>query len=382
MPMKVAIVSRFPQDESAPRGGVEAVTVVLARALAEVPGMEVAVLTFGDPLESAVTELVGAVSVHRLPSSRWPQIIDIHCGPSRRRLIEKLEELRPDIVHWHETWGLPGGYAGYQQVMTIHGFDSENVIAQCAKWAKLRSLAWRIVEWRGFARHRHVISINPYVARKLENRVVGKIHAINNPLDGRFFNVIRREAEIPRVLCVGWINPRKNTLTSVLAFIAALKAGHPGRLVLAGAASDTAYMARITAAICEHGAAQHVDVLGHVDHATLSDELSRASVFLLPSLQENAPMAIAEAMAVGVPVISSNRCGMPFMVEEGKSGYLVDTANIDQTTDRLCRLLADPELRQEMGRRGRELALGCYFPSKIAAQTIRVYQEILGNPSP
>lgn len=88
-------------------------------------------------------------------------------------------------------------------------------------------------------------------------------------------------------------------------------------------------------------------------------------------------MAVAEAMAAGLPVIASNRCGMKFMVEDGQSGFLIDPENPQQIGDRLARLLADESLCGQMGRRGRALARERFNPDVVADRTMEVYRVAL-----
>ena len=70
----------------------------------------------------------------------------------------------------------------------------------------------------------------------------------------------------------------------------------------------------------------------------------------------NAPMGIAEAMAVGVPVVTSNRCGMPYMVRHGETGYLVPHGDARALAERMLALAADPGLVARLGRGGRAFA--------------------------
>lgn len=116
-----------------------------------------------------------------------------------------------------------------------------------------------------------------------------------------------------------------------------------------------------------------VFLLGRLNTEEVHKELSAAGVFALTSLEENSPMGIEEVMAVGVPVVASNRCGMPYMVRDGESGFLVDPNNLDDIARRLGQLLKNDELRQSMGAKGREIAWDRFHPAKVAARTLEVY---------
>ena len=86
-------------------------------------------------------------------------------------------------------------------------------------------------------------------------------------------------------------------------------------------------------------------------------------------------MAIAEAMAVGLPVIASNRCGMPYMVSEGQSGFLIEPDDHAQIADRLMQVLGNPGLRRQMGEEGRRIAMARFYPDAVARQTQAVYEK-------
>jgi glycosyltransferase involved in cell wall biosynthesis len=84
-------------------------------------------------------------------------------------------------------------------------------------------------------------------------------------------------------------------------------------------------------------------------------------------------------MAAGVPVVTSNRCGMPYMVRDGESGLLVDPNDPDDIARRLRQLLNDDELRKSMGAKGREIALDRFAPAKVAKRTYDVYLRAISE---
>lgn len=378
--MKVALFSRYPNDPDHPKGGVESVTVVLARALARFDDLEVHLVTLERTQDRVVVSQDGRITIHRLPGSRWPQMVDILVGPGRRRLLDCLADLKPDVVHIHETYGLGLGDLTIPCVFTVHGFDHANLTADSAKFGWIRSSLWKQVERRGFAAHQHIISITPYVRKMIEPLTKARIYDIDNPVDDRFFQ-IERQAEPGRILCVGWINERKNTLGSVEAFARIAPRYPKAKLVIAGQAKEEEYLQQVQQSIDRHALADRIEMLGHINHARLLQELARAGVFLLPSRQENAPMAIAEAMAAGVPVIAANRCGMPYMVEEGRTGFLIDPESTEQIADRLGQLVSAPELCRQMGQAGRQVAQERFHSLAVAEKTAAVYRQICGVAS-
>jgi glycosyltransferase involved in cell wall biosynthesis len=345
------------------------------KALAQLDDLNVHVVTLERDRTEIAVEQDGDVTVHRLPDSRWPQMLDILAGPGRRRLVRYITELRPDVVHIHETYGLGLGNFPIPHVFTIHGFDHANLVADSARFAWVRSRLWKLVTRHGLATQRHIISITPYVRSMIEPSTGASIYDIENPVDERFFNIARRP-ETGRILCVGWINERKNTLGAVEAF-ASIAGRYPkAKLIIAGEAKEAEYLNRIRHRVEHHGIGDRVELLGYINHVQLEHELARASVFLLPSRQENSPMAIAEAMAAGIPVIASNRCGMPYMVQEGQTGFLIDPESTEQIADRLARLVDSRQLCQQMSWAGRQTAMERFHPHAVALQTKAVYERI------
>lgn len=376
--MRIALFSRYPGDSERPKGGIESVTVVLAHALAQITDVDVHVVALEPRMPKVTVQRDRSVTVHRLPGSRWPQILDILVGPGRKRLIGYIRELNPDILHTHETYGLALGSISIPHVFTLHGFDHANLVADSARFAWMRSLLWRMVERRSIAAQKHIISITPYVRTMIEPLTRASIYDIDNPVDERFFEATGH-TQLGRILCVGWVNARKNTLGSVEAF-AQIAGRYPqARLVIGGEAKEAEYLERVRKSIERHGISEKVDMLGHVNHAQLMEELGKASVFLLPSRQENSPMAIAEAMAAGIPVIASNRCGMPYMVREGQTGLLIDPESTEQIAECMHQLLASPETARQMGQAGRRLAFERFHPRAVAEKTVDVYKRILAT---
>jgi len=378
--VKIAIFSRYPSNPQRPKGGVESVTVVLVKALAQLDDLDVHIVTLELGRTKIAVEQDGDVTVHRLPGSRWPQILDIHIGPGRRRLVRYITYLRPDVLHIHETYGLALGDFPIPHVFTVHGFDHANLVADSTRFAWLRSSLWKLAERRGFAKQKHIISITPYVRKMIEPLTHACIYDIDNPVDERFFEIERRP-EAGRILCVGWVNERKNTLGSLEAF-AHIAARHPeAKLIIAGESKETGYLGRVKQSIKQHGIDNRVEILGHINHIQLEEELAKASVFLLPSRQENSPMAIAEAMAAGIPVIASDRCGMPYMVADGQTGFLIDPESTDQIAQRLSQLVSSQQLCQQMGRAGRQVAMERFHPHIVAQKTRAVYRRISTSAS-
>ncbi|MGH9968666.1 MAG: glycosyltransferase, partial [Pyrinomonadaceae bacterium] len=109
------------------------------------------------------------------------------------------------------------------------------------------------------------------------------------------------------------------------------------------------------------------------------DYLSTGDVLLLPSEQESFGLAALEAMACEVPVVASRVGGVPEVVTDGETGFLSEVGDIDKMADDAARLLADPDLRRQMGQRARESALARYRTDIVIPQYIEFYEKVIAK---
>jgi len=172
------------------------------------------------------------------------------------------------------------------------------------------------------------------------------------------------------VLSVGAIQKRKNTARLVRAF-ASMPADW--KLVLAG---GRGYGAEETLREVEESPRRHdIEVLDHVSEVRLAELYAKAGIFAFPSLDEGFGIPILEAMANGVPVVTSNRSAMPEVC--GDAGLQVDPESVDELAGALRRLAADEALRGSLAALG--LARAREFSwDRVVAATWSVYRELVG----
>lgn len=97
-------------------------------------------------------------------------------------------------------------------------------------------------------------------------------------------------------------------------------------------------------------------------------------LFVLPSTIEQMPFTILEAMAAHLPVISSSIFGIPEMVEDGRSGVLLEPGNVPALTAAILRLISDSSLRLSFGERARRLFETRFTAERMAMSTARIYE--------
>jgi glycosyltransferase involved in cell wall biosynthesis len=115
------------------------------------------------------------------------------------------------------------------------------------------------------------------------------------------------------------------------------------------------------------------NALGFVPHDELARLYARAAVVVVPSHREGLPLSVLEAMAHGRPVVASAVGGIPELVVDGVTGFLVQPGDVAALRAALERLLADPVLRRRMGRAGRRRVTELCSRDGAADATLRVY---------
>ena len=375
--MKVAVVITFPRNPRQPHGGVEAVAVNLIPGLARLPELEIHVVSTHSDTTDLQEETWEGASIHRLPA-RPQKMLSYATGEGRRQVQAYLHQLAPDVVHAHDTYGIMVQGLKLPRVFTIHGFIHEDTRYGGSASARLRSLLWKRVETAAWREQPHIISISPYVRERLRGIASGSIHDIENPIASECFDLLAT-LEKPIIFSAAMVCERKNTLGLIRAFHLLRQKGIPARLRLAGRITEPAYGQAIQDYLQEHHLTGEVDLLGAVSADQVRSELAGAAVFALVSFEEGAPMGLAEAMAAGLPVVTSNRCGMPYMVRHGETGFLVDPNDPEDVAAAFRALLTEASIRNQMGQQARRDAADRYHPDRVAERTLAVYRRAIAR---
>lgn len=143
-----------------------------------------------------------------------------------------------------------------------------------------------------------------------------------------------------------------------------------------GGAQERRYQERILARIREDGVlCQHVKPLGF--RSDVRDILRASGVAVLTSRQETFGMGLVEAMACGVPVVSTACGGPEEIIADGGTGFLVPVGDAKGIAASLLRLLQDAELRSQMGRAARERAVEFFDLERYVTQVEHTYREVM-----
>jgi len=365
------MITHFPRDLSKPAGGPAVGSIALLRALARYADLDLHVITDrirqGEPYRLADPRC----TVYPIRARRWlPGFLAV-TTTERWHIARLLEAIRPDVVHvqGQATWVDPRRWPA---VLTVRGIPEIDTLYSQRPFRRVRAWYTAVTQRRDRRRYRDVICITEYVRRRLAGHFTGRLHFIPNCIDDGFFGVERRP-EPGRVLFTGSLIPLKN-IDGLLDAARVVAAAVPGfALRLAGGAEREEYLESRRRRAAELGLADRVAFLGRLSREELGRELAAAACLVLPSFQENRPMALAEAMAAGLPAVASAVGGVPEMIEEGQTGFLVDPHRPQEIADRLIRILQDPALAEQMGRKAKARAQA-FRSDEVAARTLEVYR--------
>lgn len=175
-----------------------------------------------------------------------------------------------------------------------------------------------------------------------------------------------------RILFVGALQKRKNIARLVRAFSAAAPPGW--KLVLAGSRGYQAEEA--LQAVADSRRRSDIELPGYVSPARLNDLMRRSRIFAFPSLDEGFGIPVLEAMAWGVPVLTSNRSALPEVA--GDAALLVDPESEEAIVEGLRRLVGDADLRARLRAAGLERCR-LYPWSRTCQETWAAYEWLLGQ---
>ncbi len=182
-------------------------------------------------------------------------------------------------------------------------------------------------------------------SRYFPGSVRKRSRVIANPVHGKFYQQQWTEAETPVLITAGRLQPQKNHRLLIEAFAAVAEEFPSARLRIFG---EGELLPELQAAAAAAGVAERVEFPGNVPD--IERRYATATAFVLSSDFEGMPNALMEAMAVGVPVISTDcPCGGPhYLIQNNTEGLLVPCGNVRDMADALRRVLGDQETRRRM----------------------------------
>lgn len=295
------------------------------------------------------------------------------------RLAWWLRSHRVDLTHTHNRmaliYGAPAGRLARTAVVhTKHGNNPRG-----GARLRLAKLSGRCVD--------AFVAVSPETAafaRKRNEIDERKLLVITNGIElGRFHpeptarERVRKELGLGAgawlIGTVGRVAPEKNH--ALLLRAAAPLLGPQHHLVVAG---DGPLMDSLKALVAELQIGAFVHLLGA--RGDVPDVLNALDVFVMSSSTEGLPLVVLEAMATSLPVISTRVGGIPDVLDEGQTGFLVPSEDEAALRDRIAQLRADPAGTRAAGAKARSVAVMRYSGERMQRDYLELYARVL-SPS-
>ena len=168
---------------------------------------------------------------------------------------------------------------------------------------------------------------------------------VPNVVDLARFHPAAQLVAAPNLIIARNLEPVYDNATALHAF-AQIRQAHPdARLLVAGTGPEEGDLRRLAD---ELGIAQQVHFAGRLEREEMAQRLRESRIALNPSLADNMPNSVLEALASGVPVVSTRVGGVPFIVQDGKTALLVPPASPAEMAVAVLRLLGEPALAESM----------------------------------
>lgn len=318
-----------------------------------------------------------------------PDLIHLHWMGSGFMRLETLNGFKRPIV-WtlHDSWAFTGGChvpfecRGYRErcgSCPVLGSSSENDLSRWI-WRR-KERAWRDLNLTVVTPSRWLADCARSSSLFRDVRVV----VIPNGLDTALYRPIEKQTardllQLPKekklvLFCAAHGTNDRNKGFDLL--LEALKR-------VAGGAKEAVELLVIGAAKPDKGSSLEMKTryLGRLqDDLSLVLAYSAADVVVSPSLMENLPNTVMEAMACGTPCVAFNQGGMPDLVEHGRTGYLAQPFDVDDLAKKLGMLLEDPRQRQVMGEYSRCKVESEFSLDRVAGRYSDLYRELLESTS-
>jgi glycosyltransferase involved in cell wall biosynthesis len=255
----------------------------------------------------------------------------------------------------------------------------------------LVSFNWflRFFEVGMIKRANRVIAVSDFTRqelRKYYNIPENRIRVIHNGVDTRKFQPALDKRKVKAelglnpddlaILSVGRLYARKGLFTLIEAMPPVVKRFKNAKFVISGKGQKDE-MAKLTSHAEQLGVKDNIIFTGYYPDKKLPKLYQAADVFAFSTFYEHHPFAVLEALATGLPVVTTWVGGIPETIVSGKNGFLVQPFNKNQLADRIIYLLEHPAEAAEMGAKARQTIVDQYDWRIVVKQVQKVYDEAL-----
>jgi len=348
--MKIIQIGSFPVNSKTIQGGVEASVYGLANVQARTEEVIVIDVPRTDLNEDDIEKL-GSIKVFRFFARSGSNYTSLFRIP---KIISIIRSLHADICHIHTTslfsfvLYLFFKLYGIKTVVTIHGLANKEKQNAWRETKSIRNflkyLSHSFTEFLFLSICSQFIVDTHYVAETIQQYKKGKkllrcpiCKVIPQGINDDFFQ-LKRTIQPGQLLSVGSISKRKGHLFLIEAMAKVVKDNPTVKLTILGALSDSDYYIQMQQSIKEKGLENYITIYPNIGYDAMLNFYSQAELFVLHTEEESQGIVFCEAMAAGLPIVSTNVGGVPWVVIDTKNGFLSEFGNVDLFSKKRLRL--------------------------------------------
>jgi phenylacetate-CoA ligase len=357
--MRIALVGPLPP----PYGGMANQTRQLARLLKS-EGLDVTLVQTNAPYRPRwAGRLKGIRALFRL----LPYLVRLWRTAGR---VDLFHIMANSGWSWH-LFAAPaiwiGRALGVPVVLNYRGGEAESFFEQSFRWVRpsLRQVA--------------AVAVPSDFLAGVFNRRDIDVHIVRNIIDlERFASDDRRtrQQDSPHLLVTRNLEPIYDIGTALRAFHRVREVWPDARLTVCGSGPERE---KLEALAGELGDAQAVTFTGRLDNDRIAGLYREADVMINPSLADNMPISVLESLASGVPVVSTDVGGVPFLVTHNETALLVSPGDDRAMAEAIMTVLDKPELAEALVQAGYDMIRDYSWPS-VRGQLLAVYRSVLERP--
>ncbi|MEM3372420.1 MAG: glycosyltransferase family 4 protein [Candidatus Korarchaeum sp.] len=208
-----------------------------------------------------------------------------------------------------------------------------------------------------------------------KNFDISKVVVVENPVSDEFFKVQKEEENM--ILYPAALRPLKNQHGFLRALALVREELRDFDIIFAGG-GERNYV-DILRKFVENTGLTNVKFIGVVPYSQMIELYKKVSIVTLTSFIESFSMTTIEAMATGTPILASSVGGIPYLVEDGETGLLVDPTNPKEIAEKLLILTSDEALRRRIGEKAKAEAGRRWKADVVARQLLNLYLEVCGE---
>jgi len=201
-----------------------------------------------------------------------------------------------------------------------------------------------------------------------------KVSVIPNVIEMSDYNYIYREKVAPKLFWMRNFHPTWNPLMAIRVVDVLIKDYPDITLVMGG--PDKGFRAECETLVKELNVRDHVSFPGFLDKEQKRKCFDNADIYLNTNKIDNTPLALIEASASGLPIVSTNVGGIPFLFKDSENAMLVESDDAVQMAGAVKRLIETPELANRLSENGRQFAL-TYSWENVMGQWKAVFDQLL-----